>query len=57
MESYWCTQKNSDINLNDGTISDHVLIPCIKSGCDMWRDGECSHIHKVGKPERPQVLS
>jgi hypothetical protein len=28
METYWCSQKNSDVNLNDGTISDLVLIPC-----------------------------
>jgi len=47
MESYWCAQKNSDVNLNDGTISDLVLIPCRKGECAVWRNGECIHIRKV----------
>jgi hypothetical protein len=57
MESYWCSQKNSDVNLNDGTIPDLALIPCRKSECVVWRNGEGSHIRKVGKPECPQVSS
>jgi len=48
MDSYWCSQKNPDVNLNDGTISDIVLLPCRKAECAVWRDGECVHIRKVG---------
>ena len=48
MEYYWCCQKNSDVNLNDGSISDPVIIPCRKGECVVWRDGECTHIRKVG---------
>jgi hypothetical protein len=48
METYWCCQKNSDVNLNDGTISDLALIPCRKAECVVWRDGECTHIRKGG---------
>ena len=54
MESYWGCQKNSDVNLNDGTTSDLVLLPCRKGECVVWRVGECIHIRRVGKPERPQ---
>ena len=48
MESYWCSQKNDIVNLNDGKTSDLVLIPCRKGECAVWRGGECSHIRKVG---------
>jgi hypothetical protein len=51
METYWCCQKNSDINLNDGTISDLILIPCRKAECIVWRGGECIRIRKAGKPD------
>jgi hypothetical protein len=43
--------------LNDGTISDLDLIPCRKKECVVWRGGECTHIRKVGKPDKPQVYS
>jgi hypothetical protein len=42
--------KNSIVEwINDGVDSDPGLIPCIKSECAMWRDGECIHISKAGK--------
>jgi len=47
MESYWYSQKNSDANLNDGTISDLPRIPCRKADCVVWRDSECIHIRKI----------
>jgi len=34
-----------------------ALTQCLKAGCDMWRDGECIHIRKAGKPDKPQVFS
>jgi hypothetical protein len=49
MESYWCTQKNSIIDMMNGKKLPLALTPCLKSECDMWRDGECSHIRKAGK--------
>jgi len=57
MEMYWCSQKNSDVNLSTDEISDLVLIPCCKGECAVWREGECSHIRKAGKPDKPQVFS
>ena len=50
IESYWCTQENSMVNLSDGTISDLVLTPCRKGKCAVWRDGECTHIRRSWKP-------
>ena len=55
MELYSCCQKNAEVNLNDGAISDLELIPCRKAECAVWRDGECFHFRKVGKPDTPQV--
>ena len=49
METHWCSQKNSEVNLSTGIISDLVLIPCLKSECAVWREEECSHIRKVEK--------
>jgi len=57
MEAYWCCLKNSEVNLNDGTISDLFLIPCRKVECVVWRGGKCVHLRKAGKPDKPQVLS
>ena len=57
METYWCTQKHSIIDMMNGKEIPLALSPCIKSECEMWREGECSHIRKVGKPDRPQVFS
>jgi len=50
MESYWCEKKNSIANwINNGEDFDPALTPCIKSECDRLDEGECIHIHKVGK--------
>jgi len=57
MESYWCTQKNSIIDMMNGKKLPLALTPCHKADCDMWRNGECSHIRKAGKPDKPQVWS
>jgi hypothetical protein len=57
MEKYWCTQKNSIIDMMNGKEIPLALTPCIKTDCDRWRGGECIHIRKAGKPERPQVFS
>jgi hypothetical protein len=57
MESYWCTQKNSIIDMMNGKKLPIALIPCLKSECDKWRDGECIQIRKAGKPDNPQVFS
>jgi len=57
MESYWCMKKNSIIDMMNGKETPLALSPCLKSECDMLRDGECIHIRKAGKPERPQVFS
>jgi hypothetical protein len=40
METYWCAQKNLDVNLNDGIISDLLLIQLPQSGMcclERWR--------------------
>jgi hypothetical protein len=50
-------KKNSIIDMMNGKETPLALSPCLKSECDMWRDGECIHIRKAGKPERPQVFS
>jgi hypothetical protein len=55
--SYWCTQKNSILDMMNGKKNTLALTPCIKSECDLWRDGECIQIRKTGKPDKPQVLS
>jgi hypothetical protein len=50
MESYWCMKKNSITNrILYGIDFDPTLTPCPRSECDMWRDGECIHIRKVGR--------
>jgi hypothetical protein len=51
--SYWCSQKNSEVNLNDGKISDLVLIPCRKAEWVMWRGGECTHNRKDNSSQTP----
>jgi len=48
METYWYTQKNSIIDMMNGKKIPLALTLCLKSECDMWRDGECIHIRKVG---------
>ena len=58
MESYWCERKNSIVNwINNGVDFSPALTPCLRSACDRWKDGECIHIRKAGKPERTQVFS
>ena len=57
METYWCTQKHSIIDMMNGKEIPPALSPCCKSECEQWRDGECSHISKAGKPDKPQVFS
>jgi hypothetical protein len=58
MESYWCEKKNSIIEImkNPGKFNP-ALTPCLKAECALWRNGECTQIHKAGKPEKPQVFS
>jgi hypothetical protein len=49
-ESFWCTKKNSIIDLINGKKLDLALSPCLMAECDMWKDGECIHIRKVVRP-------
>jgi hypothetical protein len=55
-ESYWCAHENPDINLSDGTLSDLVLTPCKRGKCAVWREGECTHIRRAWKSDKPQVF-
>jgi len=57
METYWCTLKNSIIDMMNGKEIPLALTLCRRSECDKWRDGECIHIRKAGKAEKPQVFS
>jgi hypothetical protein len=56
METYWCTHKNSIIDMMNGKKIPIALTPCFKAECYIWRDGECIHIRKAGKPDKPQVF-
>jgi len=38
--SYWCTQKNSIIDMMNGKKLPLALTSCLKAECDIWRDGE-----------------
>jgi hypothetical protein len=50
MESYWCCKKNSIVNwIKNGEDFDPALTPCLKSECDVWRDGECFYIRLESK--------
>jgi len=49
METYWCTQKNSIIDMMNGKKIPLALTPCLKAECDQWMEGECIHIRKVVK--------
>jgi hypothetical protein len=49
METYWCTLKNSIIDMMNGKKIPLALTPCLKAECEQWRDGECIHIHEVGR--------
>jgi len=49
METYWCTHKNSIIDMMNGKKLPIALIPCLKAECDIWRDGEGIPIRKVGR--------
>jgi len=58
MESYWYTKKNDIVKwINNWIDFDPALPPYRKTDCDLWDNGECSNIRKVGKPDRPQVFS
>ena len=49
MESYWCERKNSIVNwINYSEDFEPAPIPCLKSECDRWNNGECFNIRKVG---------
>jgi len=52
METYWCTQKNSIIDIMNGKKIPLALSSCIKSDCDRWRDGECIHINRIPSRRR-----
>jgi len=54
MEPYWCTEKNDIRNLMK---IPRALSPCLKTECNLWRDGKCGHIDIRGYPDRPQVFS
>ena len=50
MKSYWCSQKNSIGNLIKYKENfDPALVPCIKSECPWWDNGECIHLTEAGK--------
>jgi hypothetical protein len=43
MESYWCMKKNSITNwILYGIEFDVALVPCKKTECAGWRNGECT---------------
>jgi hypothetical protein len=50
MITYWCSKKNSIHNWIDHGI-DFVpfSVPCIRSECEYWREGECIHLTIKGK--------
>jgi len=56
MESLWCTEKNSIIDMMNGKEIPIALTPCRKSECDRWDDGECIHIRKAGKSTHSCLL-
>jgi hypothetical protein len=53
MEKFWCIQKNSNIDMMNGIKIPITLLPCLKSECDLWRDGEfggtgtCPLLHRA----------
>ncbi|MCK9593316.1 MAG: hypothetical protein M0Q91_15030 [Methanoregula sp.] len=50
MKSYWCSQKNSMANLIKYKENfDPALVPCVRSECPRWDNGECIHLTKAGK--------
>ena len=55
METYWCTQKNSIIDMMNGKKIPLALSPCLKSECDRWDNGEYIQIRKAGRRESPFV--
>ena len=57
MESYWCMKKNDIRELMYHRDIPIALTPCLKTECVVWRAGECIHIRKVEKPDKPQVWS
>jgi hypothetical protein len=50
METYWCTQKNSIIDLINGKKLPLAPTLSLNSVSEQSRDGEGSHIRKAGKP-------
>jgi len=50
MITYWCSKKNSIHHWIDHGI-DFVPsnVPCTRSGCEHWREGECIHLTIRGK--------
>jgi hypothetical protein len=43
-------KKNSITNwILYGIDFDVALVPCLKTECDMWMEGECIQIRKAGK--------
>jgi hypothetical protein len=48
-ESFWCTKKNSIIDMINGKKFPLALTPSLKSACEQWRDGKCNHIRKTEK--------
>jgi hypothetical protein len=51
MELFWCMKKNSIFEImKEVEKFNPALTPCLKAECDLWRDGECIHIRKVGNP-------
>ena len=57
MESYWCTKKNSIIDMMNGKKIPLALSPCRKFECDRWREGLCTHIRKAGFPHIRVLLA
>jgi hypothetical protein len=50
MITYWCSKKNSIKNwIEKGINFVPSMVPCLKSDCEHWRDGECIHLISVGK--------
>jgi hypothetical protein len=50
MITYWCSKKNSIHNwIEHGIDFVPFSVPCIRSECEYWRNGECIHLTIKGK--------
>jgi hypothetical protein len=49
MKTYWCSKKISIVDwINKGVDFDIALLPCKKSECPEWLDGDCINLTVAG---------